>query len=139
MNASISTLVRVEAQPVPNHARMGTLPRHFGMHMLRVEGRIYDFMSELCATYDGGIWQFHELSNGGFYMSPPDGEYEIAVDGNGYRSRMSADAVGLTACLFAFSHLSFEYTSDVFSRHYHWLLEYASHHPEAERIFAAID
>jgi len=139
MNAYTTTLARVESRPVPEHARMGTLPRHFALHMLRVEGRIYDFMSRLCATYDGGIWQFHELSNGGFYMSPPDGEYEVAVDGNGYRGRMSADAAGLTVCLFAFSHLSFEYTSDVFGRHYYWLLEYAKDHAQASLIFAAID
>jgi diacylglycerol kinase len=42
-------------------------------------------------------------------------------------------------CLFAFSYLSFEYTTDIFSRHYHWLLEYAKDHAEASAIFAAID
>ena len=49
---------------------------------------------------------------------------------------MSADAAGITVCLFALSHLSFEYTTDIFSRHYHWLLEYAKDHAEARAIFA---
>ena len=139
MNTSTTTANTVEAWPVPEHARIGTLPRHFGMHMLTVEGRIYDFLSQLCAAYDGGVWDFHELSNGGFYMSPPEDSYELAVDGNGFRGRLSADAAGITVCLFAFSHLSFEYTTDIFSRHHHWLLEYAKDHAEADRIFAAID
>ena len=41
MNTSTTTVERVEAWLVPEHARIGTLPRHFGMHMLTVEGRIY--------------------------------------------------------------------------------------------------
>ena len=139
MNTSTMTVKAVEARPVPEHARIGTLPRHFGMHMLTVEGRIYDFLSHFCVAYDGGVWDFHELSNGGFYMSPPEDSYELAVDGNGFRGRLSADAVGITVCLFAFSHLYFEYTTDIFTRHYHWLLEYAKDHAEANRIFAAID
>jgi hypothetical protein len=139
MYTSTTTIDKVEAWPVPEHARIGTLPRHFGMHMLTVEGRIYDLLSQFCASYDGGIWRFYELSNGGFYMSPPDDSYELIVDGNGFRGRLSADAAGIAVCLFAFSHLSFEYTSDVFSRHYHCLLEYAKDHAEAGLIFAAID
>ena len=139
MNTSVTTIDRVEAWPVPEHARIGTLPRHFGVHMLTVEGRIYDFLSQFCAAYDGGVWGFHELSNGGFYMSPPDESYELSVDGNGFRGRMSADAAGITVCLFAFSHLSFEYTTDLFGRHFHLLRDYAKDHPEAGLIFAAID
>jgi hypothetical protein len=63
MNTSTTTVESVEAWPVPEHARIGTLPRHFGMHMLTVEGRIYDFLSQFCPSYDGGLWQFYELSN----------------------------------------------------------------------------
>ena len=139
MNTSTTTVERVEAWLVPEHARIGTLPRHFGMHMLTVEGRIYNFLSQFCPSYDGGMWQFFELSNGGFYMSPPEDSYELTIHSNGFRGHMSADAAGITVCLFAFSHLSFEYTTDIISRHYHWLLEYAKDHVEASAIFAAID
>jgi hypothetical protein len=129
----------IEAYRVPEGARIGTLPRHFGRHMLTVEGRIYEFMSQFASTYDGGIWQFFELSNGGLYMSPPEDEYELRIDSNGFQGRMSADAAGIAVCLFAFSHLSFEYTTDIFSRHFHWLRDFAIDHPEASAIFAAID
>jgi hypothetical protein len=130
---------RIEAYRVPEGARIGTLPRHFGMHMLTVESRIYEFMSQFASTYDSGIWQFFELSNGGLYLSPPGEEYELRVDSNGFQGRMSGDAAGIAVCLFAFSHLSFEYTTDIFSQHFHWLRNYALDHPEASAIFAAID
>jgi hypothetical protein len=56
---------------MPSDARLGTLPRHFGRHMLTVETRIYSFMARFAKTYSGGFWNFVELSNGGFYMTPP--------------------------------------------------------------------
>lgn len=124
---------------MPEHARIETLPKHFGRHMLIVERRIYDFMSQFASAYSGGCWRFFELDNGGFYMSPPDETYEIRIDGNGFQGRMSADAAGITVCLFAFSQLSFEHTTDVFARHFHWLREFASDHPEADAIFQAVD
>jgi hypothetical protein len=138
---AVTTLstARIEAYRVPEDARIGTLPRHFGMHMLTVESRVYEFMSQFASTYNGGMWQFFELSNGGLYMSPPGEEFELRVDSNGFQGRISADAAGIAVCLFAFSHLSFEYTTDIFSRHFHWLRNYAMDHPEASAIFAAID
>ena len=139
MNASAASVSKVEAYPVSEHARMGALPRHFGIHMMTVEGRIYDLLSQFCPAYDGGLWKFFELSNGGFYMTPPDETYEISVDGNGFKGRMSSDAAGITVCMFAFSLMSFEYTNDMFARHYHLLYDYAKHHAEARAIFAAID
>jgi hypothetical protein len=131
---------KVEAYPVSKHARMGTLPRHFGPHMMTVEGRVFDLMREYCADYSGGCWQFYELSNGGFYMVPHLGRVRLSVPGNGYRGEMTADAAGITVCLFALSHLSFEYQqTEVFTRHFHWLREFALGHTEARQIFAAID
>ena len=139
MNTSTTTVEGVEAWPVPEHARIGTLPRHFGMHMLTVEGRIYDFLSQFRAAYDGGVWEFHELSNGGFYLTPPAGSYEISVDSNGFSGTLSADAAGIVVCLFTFSHMSFQYTDSTFGRHFHLLRVFAMDHPEAGLIFAAID
>lgn len=141
MNSSIQSCdQKIEAYRVSEHARMGTLPRHFGRHMMTVEGLVYDLMRQYSADYDGGIWHFYELSNGGFYMSPRMPEpVRFSVDTNGYEGSMSADAVGITVCLFCFSLLSFQYTDEVFAKHYHWLREFALGHKEAGAIFAAID
>lgn len=129
----------VEAYPIPEQDRIEVLPRHFGRHTLLVERRIYDFMSQFATAYSGGCWRFFELDNGGFYMAPPDESYELRIDSNGFHGQMSADAAGIAVCLFVFSQLSFEYTTDVFARHFHWLRDFASDHPEARTIFHAID
>jgi hypothetical protein len=50
---------------------MGTLPRHFGRHMLTFEGLVYGLMRQFSPQYTGGIWAYLELSNGSFYMTPP--------------------------------------------------------------------
>jgi hypothetical protein len=131
--------MRIEAHLIPEQDRVEVLPRHFGRHMLTVERRIYDFMSQFASAYSGGCWRFFELGNGGFYMSPPDEAYEIRIDSNGFRGRMSADATGITVCLFTFSYLSFKYPTDIFAKHFHSLRDFARDHSEAGVIFQAID
>jgi hypothetical protein len=140
MNASTDLVPqKLAARQVPDDQRIETLPRHFGRYMMRVENAVYTFMRDLAQQYRGGYWHFYELSNGGFYMAPQLGPLDIQVDGNGYAGRMSADAAGITACLFAFSHLSFQIQNDVISRHYYELRDFALEHAEATAIFGAID
>lgn len=126
---------------VPDAQRIGMLPKHFGRYFLTVENMIYGFARYLVPTYRGGYWQFYELSNGGFYMAPDIDASRLCVD-NGFDETLSADAIGITVCLFTFSHGSFvraNASEDVFVRHYHLLREFASHHVERELISAAID
>ena len=129
----------IEACLIPEHSRIEAPSRHFGRHPLTVERCIYAFMSQFASTYSCGCWRFLELNNGGFYMSPPDEMYEICIAGNGFQGRMNADAVGITVCLFAFSHLSFEGAADVFAKHFHWLRNFALEHPDARMILQAVD
>lgn len=131
---------KIEAYRVSRHARIGTLPRHFGRHMMTVEGQIYDLMRRFSPDYTGGEWRFLELSNGGFYMTPPDKTLRLSIPSNGYDGHMTADGAGITVCLFAFSHLSFQYQDvETFSRHFHRLREFAIRHAESVQIFEAID
>jgi hypothetical protein len=61
---------------------------------------------------------------------------------NDYAGEMSADALGITSCLYAYSHLSFGQESqftDTCAQHYHWLREFAFDHDESRGIFSAID
>jgi Antirestriction protein len=130
----------VTAQKVSEEKRIHALPKHFGRHMLQVERVVYAFMRELAQQYAGGYWHYFELSNGGFYMAPQaEGGFEVLVDGNGFQGTLSADATGITACLFAYSHLSFQISEEALSEHYHSLREFAFGHAEAKLIFAAID
>jgi hypothetical protein len=118
---------------------METLPRHFGKYMLTIEDAVYTFMRHLAQDYLGGYWHFYELSNGGFYMAPDCAPLDLRVNGNGFERQMSADAAGITACLFAFSHLSFRNQNGTFSSHYYQLRDFALEHPEGAAILAAID
>jgi hypothetical protein len=52
---------------------------------------------------------------------------------------MSADAAGITACLFALSHLSFQIAHESIAEHYHQLRDFASDHAEASTTLSAID
>lgn len=131
---------KIEAYPVLEDARMGTLPRHFGARLMTVEHTVYHFMSKFAADYKGGFWNFYELSNSGFYMAPQLPPMKLSIESNGFEGTLSADAAGITVCLFTFSHLSFQYPeNEVFSRHFYALREFALDHPEAGLIFAAID
>ncbi len=123
--------------------RLNTLPKHFGRNMMVVENLVYQFARLLVPEYRGGYWHFFELSNGGFYMAP-DREQSmlLSVEGNGFEGMMTADAVGVTICLFALSHCSFRFADDpneVFARHFELLREFSYLHAEGPSISAAID
>jgi Antirestriction protein len=73
-------------------------------------------------------------------MAPTHESLHVCVRSNGYEGQMTADAVGITVCLFAFSQLAFQYREvESFSRHFHRLRDFALTHAESVEIFAAID
>ena len=65
--------------------------------------------------------------------------FNVCVDTNGFEGQMSADAAGITACLFALSHLSFQIQHESIASHFHRLRNFALEHAEASAILAAID
>lgn len=115
----------------------------FGIRFpLNIEPAIYSIAANIAAEYDGAYWEFYSLSNGGFYMAPSlDKQYEVSCV-NGYEGKLSADALGITACLYAYSHLSFSSNAafaEICANHYQWLRAYMLDHAEAGAILAAID
>ena len=107
----------------------------------RVEPAIFDIAGQLSADYDGGLWELYALSSGGFYMAPRSDEVFTVRCENGFEGRMSACALGITACLYAFSHLSFggDRLAQVCAEQYHLLREHMLDHREVAAILAAID
>jgi hypothetical protein len=135
---------KVAAAPLPEWKRLAFLPRFFGRYFVRGENLVYAWLSRLASEYRGGLWQFYELSNGGFYLAPLlERPLTVRVDGNGYDGVMSADAAGVVACLFALGQLAHELDGTsagaALSEHYHRLREYALDHLEAPAILHAID
>jgi hypothetical protein len=134
----IITKKRVTEQKRTSHT--ATL---FGLNFpMRLEPAVYGLTENMSEEYSGGYWDFWGLSNGGFYMSPRSDERFNVSCMNDYAGEMSADALGITACLYAYSHLSFDQESqftDTCIQQYHWLRDYALDHDEAGDIFRAVD
>ena len=115
----------------------------FGIRFsLNIEPAIYSIASDIATEYNGAYWEFYALNNGGFYMAPVSKQsYQVSCE-NGYVGQLSADALGITACLYAYSHLSFssdQSFAKISANQYHWLREYMLQHLEASRILGAID
>lgn len=132
----------ITAARVSESQRMDVADEHFGIRFpLTVEPMIYQFATQLSSAYSGGYWQFYTLSDGGFFMAPDIAKvFEVIAD-NGYQGSMSAEALGITACLYTYSNLSFGENgfAEKCAEHYHRLFEFAMQHPEVNSIRAAID
>lgn len=138
----MNTSSKITSKRIPVNQRVKVTAGLFGLAFpMRLEPAIFSIAANLAAEYDGGYWEFYKLSNGGFYMAPASDKQFVVTCENGYEGSMSGNALGITACLYAYSHLSFGdgAFAEVCAQHYHWLREYALDHAEAGSIMQAID
>ena len=139
----MKTQTTVTREHVPEDRRMHITAEIFGTRFpTRIEPVVYTVTERMAQDYRGGYWEFYTLSNGGFYMAPAvDRVYHVICD-NYFEGDLSADALGITACLYAYSHLSFAgpaVFADVCADQYHRLREYMFEHSEAAAILGATD
>ena len=137
-----ASLLQVTRELVPEDQRMDVVERMFGMAFpLQLEPVVYGITDRMAEDYTGGYWDFYTLSNGVFYMAPAEDRSFHVKCQNMYEGVLSADALGITACLYAYSNLSFS-LSDIareYARHYHLLREYSMEHAEVREILGATD
>lgn len=135
-NPTVSSFV------VPDKDRVNFVHKLFGHHFpLRLEPAVFSIAGELAADYNGGLWTFVGLSNGGFYMAPESAlTFDVSCE-NGFAGTLSAEALGITVCLYAYSRQSFggDAFAGVCADHFHLLRGFALDHAEVAVIFAAID
>ena len=132
----------ISCHEVPEGDRMAFVDRLFGIHFpMRLEPTVFDMAGMLSSEYQGGYWQFYALSNDGFYLAPRSNTIFNVCCENGFEGKLSADALGLTATLYAYSHLSFggDAFADLCGNQYHLVREYMFQHPEARSILRAVD
>jgi hypothetical protein len=133
----------ITRRTIKDEDRVRHTDKLFGFHFpLRLEPLVYATADRLSCDYTGGYWEFYALSNGAFYMAPIGDKLFHVTCENGFTGEMSADALGITACLYAYSYLSFSGMlgfADMCAQQYHRLREYALEHSEAEEIMGAID
>jgi len=136
-------MTHIYIDPVPEFRRGAHTAALFGLNFsLRLEPFVFSVAGQLSPDYRGGYWHFYALSNGGFYMAPQsDGLFAVACE-NGFEGQLSADALGITACMYAYGHLSFvsegEF-AETCAEQYHLLRDHVMEHREVTAILAAID
>ena len=143
MNDTNEETTPVTSNLIPEDQRMSHTAKLFGAHFpLQLEPVIYGISERMAEAYSGGYWHFYSLDNGGFYMAPEgDQVFEVSCD-NYFTGQLSADALGITACLYTFSHCSFaknEAFGRICAQHYHWLRALMFDHAEMAAILGAID
>ncbi|MEG1112679.1 MULTISPECIES: antirestriction protein [Enterobacteriaceae] len=134
----------ITANLVPDEQRLDFWPLHFGRipQWIFIETRIFGWMDRFCEDYNGGIWHFHTLSNGGAFMAPEDVDDEkwrLLNNMNGNSAEMSAEAAGIAVCLIEYSHHACRTECDAMTQHFYHLRDYALNHPESRAILAIID
>lgn len=124
---------------VPGDERLKFLPRVFGRRYIQGETAVFTWMRRLCRNYNGGFWDFVDLSNGGFYLRlVRDEPLAISVSTNDYAGAMSADAASIVVSLFAINELLFDGAHELDDAYYA-LRDYALQHAECREILKAID
>ncbi|WP_293006450.1 antirestriction protein [Nitrosomonas sp.] len=133
----------ITRRQVADDQRINHTANIFGVQFpLRFEPSVYRFTELMAAEYNGRYWEFYALSNGGFYMAPDlNKTFQVSCE-NGFEGKLSGDALGITVCLYAYSHFSFSdhaRLAEACARQYHWLRDYMLEHEEARSILGAID
>ncbi|EFN4975883.1 antirestriction protein [Escherichia coli] len=134
----------ITASAVPDELRIGFWPQHFGTipQWITLEPQIFAWMDRLCADYQGGIWNFSTLSNGGAFMAPEseqDEKWTMFNSMNGNGSELTGEAAGIVSCLMAYSHHACRTESDAMTEHYYRLRDFALNHPECSAIMHLIN
>lgn len=127
---------------VPEQRRLEFLPALFGCSLLIIgENAVYSLMERLSPLdYRGGFWDFYEHQGTPLFLAPQSrSRFRITGEITGFQGEVSAEAAGIIATLFAFSHLSFRHPSNHLSEAYGRLYVYSVEHPEAAQIIEAID
>ncbi|MGJ3445177.1 antirestriction protein [Enterobacter sp. PTB] len=131
---------------VPDEQRVAFWPEHFGRipQWIILEPTVFAWMDRFCADYNGGIWNFYTLSNGGAFMSPEaddntDEQWSLFNTMNGNGDELSSEAAGIAACLMTYSHHAMRTECDAMTGHYYRLRDYALGHPECSAIMHIID
>lgn len=139
---SISEVTPQTASIVTDERRLEFLPTLFGRSLLMIgENAVYSLMERLSPLdYRGGFWDFYEHGGKPLFLAPSSkSRFRITGEITGFQGEVSAEAAGIIATLFAFSHLSFQHQSEHLSKGYGRLYAYSADHPEAGEIFQAID
>lgn len=145
-SADAGSAPAMTATLVPDEQRLSFWPQHFGNipQWLTLEPTVFAWMDRFCTDYNGGIWNFYTLSNGGAFMAPEANEdtneqWSLFNTLNGNSGDLSSEAAGIAVCLMTYSHHAMRTKCDAMTAHYYRLRYYALSHPECSAIMHIID
>ncbi|MBA8246819.1 antirestriction protein [Escherichia coli] len=127
---------------LPDEQRINFWPRYFGnvRQWVFLEPQVFSWLDLWSTDYQGGVWEFRTLSNGGAFLTPPDCDhYHLFNESNGNEAILSTEATGIAVSLMAWSHHACRTRSESMSEHYYRLRDYALSHPESRSIMHLID
>lgn len=131
------------ATPFPEDKTLNFWPDHFGdvRQWVFLESQVFFWLGLWGKNYHGGQWDFHTLSNGGAFISPPneDEPYHLFNAGNGNEVTLTPEATGIAVCLMTWSQHAFKTHCEAIIDHYYHLRDYALQHAEAGTIMHIID
>ena len=104
-------------------------------------------------SYNGGMWDFVELSNGGLFMYPrmdmsavdcpnAPGTLRCRWADNYSDVRLTPEGLGIAACSMAMSHLSFQAkgaSQNALVEHFEKLQEFIGQQPECGALASLLD
>ena len=97
LEVDITDAPTVTCKLIEGEDRMLVVEKRFGINWLfMLEPLIFSLAAKMTRdVYQGGSWNFYEISNGGFYMAPDsDQVYQVTCD-NFWEGDLSADALGI--------------------------------------------
>lgn len=134
--------------------RVEFLPKHLGCLAAGTEHFTFKAMREMVSAYEGGYWEYYELSNGGYFIAPSsagsDHSYtpvKLIVESIGYSGLVSYQAAGIIATAFGLNQM-IEACVGEHSHHEDYALlgdqirklyDYVPLHPEHQQIYAALE
>ncbi|SUP80509.1 antirestriction protein [Yersinia wautersii] len=143
MNTQINTDTNtLTATLISDAQRIHFWPKYFGQvpKWALIEPQVFRWLDRLCAEYQGDLWDFYTLPNGGAFMVPgTEQDYVLFNTLNGNGATVSREVAGIIACLMTYIHCACSSESEAMTEHFYRLREYALHHPESRAIFALID
>lgn len=140
--SAASVVTTITATLVPDEERVAFWGRYFGQvrQWVFLEPQVFSWLDLWNTDYQGGIWEFYTLSNGGAFLTPPEQEsYSLFNEHNGNGAELSTEATGIAVCLMAYSHHACRTNCTAIGEHYYRLRDYALTHPECSGIMRLID
>ncbi|HFC7422706.1 TPA: antirestriction protein [Neisseria meningitidis] len=119
--------------------RMDFLPSRLGNATHLFESRLFSWAEQTAKNYDGGYWDFVELSNGGFYCRPEDDKIYHCENIAGKTADVKNDVIGLFATCAALADISWHVKDDRILQYYEAVRAFIALHPEHRTLWRLMD